>query len=637
MDGTGNLYIADARNDRIRKVDGATGVITTVAGNGERGYFGDGGLATSASLANPLRVAVDGTGNLYIADTVNHRIRRVDAATGVITTVAGNGIKGFSGDGGPANFASLNSPEGVVVDVSGNLYIAVSENNRIRRVDGSTGVITTVAGNGTSVFSGDGGDATRAGLGGPDDLALDGKGNLYIAEFGNQRLHKVEGLAAPVARPGTGSFFGRTPVTTARADGLSARRSRDDAADTDGSLGLVLALIGVGGAGLVGGGWIVYTRVRRGPRPRDGRPIAAEKVAKTVEDTESQAPVLTETLREAAGLASSAAEALNAGSFADAARLTEQAIGAYSRARNLAPEAMREELGRALEQLADQQRDAERGLAVARYNAAMDSTNDLTREADTLFEDGQRSLAAADFEHSETSFHEAEERFSAAMTALTEARGFAEAAGTVDLTGVDAAAGDLREATLGCRIEVLRGRLLRAEAHLEADEVGQALDLFQQGEEQLAGIESGDLGQAQAGEIESLLGQSREGVSSCRLREASVSLQEGNRRFEAGEYVDALDSYSNVRQVLADVSTYAIRHGLSERRGEIDRLNQLVDTNTRRATQAPIRLEIGGAPELPVSLPVRPRRQVRTATPSREGRRLRSLVQEIDSYFRDDE
>src|SRR5207253_1800358 len=132
-DGSGNLFIADYGNNRIRRMDAVSGLITTVAGDGVAGFSGDGGPATSASLNTPWGVAVDGSGNLFIADRSNHRIRRVDAVSGIITTVAGNGVAGFSGDGGPAVGASLHFPSGVAVDSSGNLFIADRTNQRIRR------------------------------------------------------------------------------------------------------------------------------------------------------------------------------------------------------------------------------------------------------------------------------------------------------------------------------------------------------------------------------------------------------------------------------------------------------------------------------------------------------------------------
>ncbi len=152
-DGAGNFYIADTSNHRVRKVD-AAGVITTVAGDGTCCFGGDGGPAVAAQLAWPESVAVDGAGNLFIADISNHRIRKVDAA-GVITTAAGDGTYGFGGDGGPATAAQLRSPRGVAVDGASNLFIADTFNYRIRKVD-AAGVITTVAGDGTDDFGGDG-------------------------------------------------------------------------------------------------------------------------------------------------------------------------------------------------------------------------------------------------------------------------------------------------------------------------------------------------------------------------------------------------------------------------------------------------------------------------------------------------
>src|SRR5690242_16702020 len=147
VDGSGNLFIADQNNQRIYKVD-ANGTITIVAGTGVNGFAGDGGPATAGNLSNPMAVAVDNSGNLFIADFSNQRIRKVDTS-GVINTVAGTGLSGFAGDGGPATAARLNDPRGLTVDNSGNLYIADSSNNRIRKVD-TTGIISTVAGTGAT-------------------------------------------------------------------------------------------------------------------------------------------------------------------------------------------------------------------------------------------------------------------------------------------------------------------------------------------------------------------------------------------------------------------------------------------------------------------------------------------------------
>src|SRR5438876_770652 len=152
LDASGNLYIADHFNHRIRKVAAATGIITTVAGNGDFGFAGDGGAATGAGLNQPGGVALDASGNLYIADQINHRIRKVDAATGIITTVAGNGSSAFARDGGAVPTPRSNDLRGVALDASGNLYIADQFNHRIRKVAAATGIITTVAGNGDLGF-----------------------------------------------------------------------------------------------------------------------------------------------------------------------------------------------------------------------------------------------------------------------------------------------------------------------------------------------------------------------------------------------------------------------------------------------------------------------------------------------------
>ena len=216
MDGAGNLYIADGGNQRIRKVNAATGNISTVAGTGTRGFSGDGGAATSARLSFPRRVAMDGAGNFYIGDSSNHRIRKVDAATGNISTVAGTGTRGFSGDGGAATSARLSFPRGVAVDGAGNLYIADASNHRIRKVD-TSGNISTVAGTGTSSFGGDGGAATSATLNSPRGVALDSSGNLYIADASNHRIRKVDattGVISTVAGTGMSGFGGDSSAAT---------------------------------------------------------------------------------------------------------------------------------------------------------------------------------------------------------------------------------------------------------------------------------------------------------------------------------------------------------------------------------------------------------------------------------------
>ncbi|MBI5853948.1 MAG: hypothetical protein HZB35_01695 [Nitrospirae bacterium] len=270
VDAAGNVYISDSTNNRVRKIDAATGTITTVAGNGTRDYSGDGGPAVKASIAFPMGLAADREGHLFIADARNHRIRRVDARTGIITSVAGQGMRGLGGDNGPALSALLSYPTSVAVDEEGNLYIADSENGGIRRVDKKTGVIssvvgegtpgaktdptgtptirglfvapvgltydgkgslyvadsflnrikkvelatrkvTIVAGKGVNQYCGDGGPAKEACLNQPSAVALDGAGNVYIADAGNDRVRKVDvksGIMTTIAGSGQRGFSG---------------------------------------------------------------------------------------------------------------------------------------------------------------------------------------------------------------------------------------------------------------------------------------------------------------------------------------------------------------------------------------------------------------------------------------------
>ena len=261
LDGAEHLYIADSENHVIRRVDLKTGIVTTVAGRPEisssehdvveiRGtsvadqaeddpfggpeqstpqtfaqladlsgtvrfvvgtsaragrYYGDGGPASHATLNFPTAVAVDERGNLYIADTMNHRVRKVEAITGTITTIAGTGQHRFSGDGGPATSAALNEPTALAVDGKGQLYIADQSNNRVRKVDQATGVITTVAGTGEAAYTGDGMPASEASLAGPSGLALGPDGALYIADTFNGRIRRVDpetGVISTVAGDG---------------------------------------------------------------------------------------------------------------------------------------------------------------------------------------------------------------------------------------------------------------------------------------------------------------------------------------------------------------------------------------------------------------------------------------------------
>ena len=234
VDGSGNIYIADFNNNRIRKVS-TSGVISTVAGNGTAGYSGDGGAATSAQLFQPFGVAVDGSGNIYIAEQGNNVIRKV-STSGIISTVAGNGTAGYSGDGAAATSAQLNIPHGVAVDGSGNIYIVDLNNQVIRKVN-TSGTISTVAGNGSPGYSGDGGAATSAQLNVPFGVAVDGSGNIYIADKNNFVLRKVNtsGVISTVAGNGNYGFSGDGGAAT------SAELTNPNAVAVDGSGNIYIA------------------------------------------------------------------------------------------------------------------------------------------------------------------------------------------------------------------------------------------------------------------------------------------------------------------------------------------------------------------------------------------------------------
>lgn len=202
FDASGNMLIADWGNNRIRKITPA-GVITTIAGTGVPAFGGDGGAATAAYLNQPADIAIDGSGNIYFSDNGNKRIRKIDAS-GIISTEVGTGSPGYSGDGGPAVSAQINDPRGIMFDASGNLYIAEASNHVIRKIN-TAGVISTIAGNHTAGFSGDGGAATAAQLNTPQDIAVDAAGNMYISDNLNHRIRKISTAGIISTYVGTGS------------------------------------------------------------------------------------------------------------------------------------------------------------------------------------------------------------------------------------------------------------------------------------------------------------------------------------------------------------------------------------------------------------------------------------------------
>ncbi|MBE2289139.1 MAG: T9SS type A sorting domain-containing protein [Chitinophagaceae bacterium] len=206
-----SIYFSDALNHRIRKIDLSTGVITTIAGNGIGGYNGDGIAATTAQLFIPQGLALDTNGNIYVGDALNYRVRKIDIATGIITTVAGKGIQGQNGDGGLGVNAELDGIVGINLDKQGNLYIVDYTNNKVRKVNSSNGLISTVAGSGIAGYSGDGGDALSAKLNGVIDVYVNNTGDMIISDKLNNVLRKVavaSGVISTIAGTGANGFAG---------------------------------------------------------------------------------------------------------------------------------------------------------------------------------------------------------------------------------------------------------------------------------------------------------------------------------------------------------------------------------------------------------------------------------------------
>jgi DNA-binding beta-propeller fold protein YncE len=266
-------------------------VIATAVGTGEKGFAGDGGPAEAALLNGPFDVAFDSAGNLFFSDTFNHRIRRVDAGSGAITTVAGNGEAGYAGDGGPAVRALLNEPYGLAIDRAANIFVADRLNRRIRRIDAANGSITTLAGTGEAAYSGDGGPAARAGLGEPNGLALDtDQRHLYIADVADHRVRIVDlssGTIATFAGTGQPEHGGDDgPAAAARIFGARAvklgpdgtvyilERQGSSLRAVDAATGIIATIAGTTGRGYSGDGGPALAAVFDAPKEmaidRDG-------------------------------------------------------------------------------------------------------------------------------------------------------------------------------------------------------------------------------------------------------------------------------------------------------------------------------------------------------------------------------
>ena len=285
LEATGtSIYIADLRNHVVRKIDG-DGVITTVAGTGLGANSPDGGLATETTINNPFGVAVDSAGNLFIGEggvgnTFSHRVRRVDAITKLVTTVVGTGVAGSSPDGTMATLAQINSPRDIAVDASGSLYFVDNVNHRIRVVNSASGTVATVAGTGAGGFSGDDGLATAAQLFGPFFIALDVAGHVYVGDRGNSRARKIDrttGIITTVAGgfvpPGDGDAATSAHVLAPAgiafdtsgnlylADNFTNRVRRVDAAT-----GIITTIVGTGGTGLSADGIPAVTATLNAPQ-----------------------------------------------------------------------------------------------------------------------------------------------------------------------------------------------------------------------------------------------------------------------------------------------------------------------------------------------------------------------------------
>jgi sugar lactone lactonase YvrE len=336
-DQAGNLYVAEARNHVVREIL-STGTITLIAGTGIQGYGGDGATATAAELDTPAGVAVDARGDIYIADSHNHRIREISG--GIIRTIAGTGIPGSSGDGAAAAAAQLALPSGVAVDADGNVYIADTNNHRIRKI--TAGTISTIAGNGEQLFSGDGGAATSAALDSPTGVAVDLGGNVYIADRHNQRIRLVDsrGTISTLAG-GASGLFGGFGGDGATAVGSALARPSGVSVDTAGNVwiadtgnqrirqfngGAIATVAGTGSQGFAGDGGPATAAMLNVPRAAIAGTSGALIIADTLNQRVRSSTLPTLALTSSAASIASAPQGIILANTGNAA-LTIQSLG----------------------------------------------------------------------------------------------------------------------------------------------------------------------------------------------------------------------------------------------------------------------------------------------------------------------